>query len=362
MTQPQYSQTARAALREYDLAEFRLMRIGNGENVTYQVQVSQATSEQVVSPESADIATFDPQKYLLRIHRPQGYVRAKMWNQVTTIQTELEWLKQIAGRTPSHVPLPVKSRAGLEVVTVPCNGVDYNCTLMRWVRGRYTTVTPSRATAYSVGVALAWAHQASEQWLGQEATEAVSNRRGFENFDFELHEAFTTLHALRLGRDIVRPLYDQAMLCGWERLMLARAKNQSMPGDLVDRIAAALDRADSHISGLPVSPRTFGLVHADPTPTNFVVYRKSLGLIDFSSCGFGWYLYDLAAAISQIMGDPHKSLLAGYQTIRPLSKADIGDLREFLRIARINIILEYWPDECIYTPLDRIDEMIPVEA
>ncbi len=354
-----YSQIARAALREYELPEHRLTLLGDAENVTYRVQFRHAGDDEAGEPAEADNSAWDPRKLLLRIHRPQGHVRARLWNPPPVVQSELEWLKQITLSTPNIVPLPLRSGSGSEVVTVAVNGVDYVCTLMRWVRGRYTTVTPSRHTGFSAGVATAWAHKASQEWIGHEVSGAMSGCPSFEEFDFEFQSNRTTLLTLKLTQALVRPVYDSAMLCGWKRIMLSRASAHGMPEELSGRISATLDRAEVMLNGKPITHDSFGLVHADLIPDNYVVYRKSLRLIDFSSCGFGWYLHDIGVALSYLMKDAQRPFLLGYQSIRPLSDRDLQELQTFVTIARISIILEYWPDQCIYAPLDPIDEILP---
>ena len=42
----------------------------------------------------------------------------------------------------------------------------------------------------------------------------------------------------------------------------------------------------------------FGLVHADLRLANLLIDGEQLTVIDFDDCGFSWYLYDFAAAIT----------------------------------------------------------------
>ena len=53
---------------------------------------------------------------------------------------------------------------------------------------------------------------------------------------------------------------------------------------------------------------------------------RDLGVIDFDDCGFGWYMYDLAAAVSFIEHDPRVPELIdawarGYRTVLELPAA-----------------------------------------
>ena len=42
----------------------------------------------------------------------------------------------------------------------------------------------------------------------------------------------------------------------------------------------------------------FGLIHADMRLGNLLVDGERVTLLDFDDCGFGWFLYDLAASLS----------------------------------------------------------------
>ena len=44
--------------------------------------------------------------------------------------------------------------------------------------------------------------------------------------------------------------------------------------------------------------RPIRLIHADLRLANLLVERDRLGIIDFDDCGFGWFGYDFAAAVS----------------------------------------------------------------
>lgn len=74
-------------------------------------------------------------------------------------------------------------------------------------------------------------------------------------------------------------------------------------------------------------PETFGLIHADLRLANLMTDGESLTAIDFDDCGFGWWVYDLAAALSFIETDPRlPDLIArwcdGYARVAPLRAED----------------------------------------
>jgi Ser/Thr protein kinase RdoA (MazF antagonist) len=84
----------------------------------------------------------------------------------------------------------------------------------------------------------------------------------------------------------------------------------------------------------------FGLVHADLRLANLVADGDDIQVIDFDDCGFSWYLYDLACALTFNEAHPDvDELIAGwvegYRTIEPLSPADETEIATFLMLRRL---------------------------
>lgn len=84
----------------------------------------------------------------------------------------------------------------------------------------------------------------------------------------------------------------------------------------------------------------FGLVHADLRLANLVADGDDIQVIDFDDCGFSWYLYDLACALTfnEARSDVDAliaSWVEGYRTIEPLSAADETEIPTFLMLRRL---------------------------
>lgn len=87
----------------------------------------------------------------------------------------------------------------------------------------------------------------------------------------------------------------------------------------------------------------FNLIHADMRLANLLVDDTGTRLIDFDDCGFGWLMYDFAAAISFIEDDPRipdckAAWLRGYQTVRALDAADIAEMDTLIMLRRMALL------------------------
>ena len=81
-------------------------------------------------------------------------------------------------------------------------------------------------------------------------------------------------------------------------------------------------------------PERFGLIHADMRLANLIVGKGRIWLIDFDDCGFGWFLYDFATALSFIEDHPQvpklkEAWIEGYTDFLPLSRGEIGEMDSF---------------------------------
>ena len=90
-------------------------------------------------------------------------------------------------------------------------------------------------------------------------------------------------------------------------------------------------------------PERYDLIHADMRLANLLVDQKRTNLIDFDDCGWGWFMYDFAAAISFMEDDPRvphlkSSWLSGYRSVRPLSEADEAEIPTFVMLRRMALL------------------------
>ena len=92
-------------------------------------------------------------------------------------------------------------------------------------------------------------------------------------------------------------------------------------------------------------PDVFGLVHADLRLANLLVDGTYLRIIDFDDCGFSWFVYDFATAVSFIEHEPIVPDLlhawcTGYRKAAALSAAAAAEIPTFVILRRI--LLTAW--------------------
>jgi len=84
----------------------------------------------------------------------------------------------------------------------------------------------------------------------------------------------------------------------------------------------------------------FGLIHADLRLANLLIDGARLKLLDFDDCGFSWFMYDFASAISFYEHLPNvpalrDAWLKGYSTIAPVTADDHAILPTLVMARRI---------------------------
>ena len=80
---------------------------------------------------------------------------------------------------------------------------------------------------------------------------------------------------------------------------------------------------------------SYGLIHADLVPENFLVEDDDIRVIDFDDAGYGWHLFDVATSLYFLKPQPYfevakSALVEGYRRQRELSDRALSRLPLFL--------------------------------
>jgi Ser/Thr protein kinase RdoA (MazF antagonist) len=283
-----YDPFARAALAPFGFSPgARLTLLSLSENATYLID---------------DPA--DGRRAVLRVHRT-GY------HQPGAVASELAWLQALRRDEGLGTAAVYRAVDGREVVDIQIGQVTRQTVLFEWLPG---TAPPDDQLAEKfelLGGISARMHRHSRSWARPASFVRFS-------WDFDCCVGATP----RWGR-----WQDGIGVGGQEREVLGRAA--ALIADRLHRFGAGPDR--------------FGLIHADMRLANLLVSGPDIQVIDFDDCGFGWFGFDLGAALSFIEHDPRVPELCdawvrGYRTVLPLPAADEAEVPTFVLLRRLQLV------------------------
>ena len=252
---------------------------------------------------------------VIRVHRP-GY------HSLAEIESELAWLGALHEQDVLTTSKPLATRDGRLVTSFEHDGERRYVVAFEFMPGSEPDERGDlRADFEQLGAITARLHTQARVW---------SRPEGFlrKTWDFE-----TTLGS--------RPHWGD-----WRVALGLDDAGRELLGRCVDRLRAELDDFGQ-------GPERFGLVHADLRLANLLVEGSQLCVIDFDDCGFSWYLYDFAAAISFIETSPQIPALQaawvkGYRGVANLSEEDEAALPMFIMLRRL--LLTAWIASHAETP------------
>jgi Ser/Thr protein kinase RdoA (MazF antagonist) len=246
-------------------------------------------------------------KLALRVQRV-GY------HTLAEIASELAWIDALLAEKVVVTPRPVADREGRRLHSISLNGAVRHVVAFEFLSGTEPDPSDDLITWFGrLGTISARLHLHSRRW---------TTPSGFQRktWDFDA----------MLG---ARPLWGD-----WRAGLGLRDDGRR----LLRRVADALkQRLDSYGN----TNDRFGLVHADLRLANLLVDGARLGVIDFDDCGFSWFFYDFAAAVSFMEHEPvvaelQASWLDGYRAIAPVSHEDELMLPIFVMLRRM--LLTAW--------------------
>ncbi|MEH2433173.1 MAG: phosphotransferase [Nostoc sp.] len=258
------------ALAQYNVNAAQLVFLGHSENVTFRVDTRN-------NQNFATSGEYDEQAlFLFRIHYPIAELGDRIWQQDAVIESELMWLNALYQDTDLVVPYPVQNLSGSFITSVRIDDISetLNCILLKWVDGSPLDTEPTPMQARRVGELMAQLHQHTSFW--------------------QLPSGFT------------RPKYD------WEQLHASLMKLRSLIDDGTISVTnfavleSVVQRISNVMTALEKTPTNWGLIYADLNEKNYIFYTGKAQPIDFSCCGFGYYLYDIAHTLLHLFPENRK--------------------------------------------------------
>ena len=278
---------ANASLALWDLPpDAQARRINVSENVTYLVEAF-------------------GEKAVLRLHRPA-------YHSCRAIECELAWANALREAGAVRTPRARVGRDGVAVQIARAPGLSRFAVLFDFVDGNAPDESQDLTGRFSqLGAIAARMHRHSQAW---------SRPASFERLRWDADAVFgpdATWGDWRDAPNVTRPVSSilepvQALVC--------------------QRLAA-----------FGQEPDRFGLIHADMRLANLLMDPSGTVVIDFDDCGFGWFLYDFAAAISFIEDHPQvpalrEAWIGGYRLVQPLSDVQVAEIDTFVMLRRMALL------------------------
>ncbi|MCP3971724.1 MAG: phosphotransferase [Rhodobacteraceae bacterium] len=281
---------ANASLRLWDLPPGAATRLINvSENATYLVE------------------TPGGFRAVLRVHRENYHSRR-------AIECELAWIDALDRSGAVPAPGHFAGRDGQAIQTAGIEGLaePRHMVLFCFVEGQAPNETGDLAPGFEeLGGIAARTHLHSIGWARPEP---------FERLVWDMDQIFGPAPTWGNWRDA--PQVDAPV-----RAVLERVEQT----------------VRTRLEAFGRGPGRYGLIHADMRLANLLTDARGTRLIDFDDSGFGWFLYDFAAAISFIEDDPRipdlkAAWLRGYRRVRPLPEADASEIDTFVMLRRMALL------------------------
>lgn len=279
-----------------DNADISLLNVS--ENATFRVQHNAAD-----------------QCMVIRVHR-HGY------HTVREIQSELEWIISLRDGGLVETPAPIETVTGSLLASIG-DGEHERCAVaFEFMAGAEPSITSDLAGWFKkLGGITATLHEHSRQW---------QRPPGFTRKTWNVETM--------LGVD--------GFWGDWRNAAGLTQEGRATIGEAVELIEARLNRFGQ-------GSDRYGLIHADLRLANLLVEKGRLGIIDFDDCGYCWFAYDFAAAISFHELDPsiptlQKAWVEGYREVADFSAEDEAEIPTLVLLRRI--LLTAWLSTHSETP------------
>ena len=244
---------------------------------------------------------------VLRVHR-LGY------HEAPEIRSEIAWIEALRREGVVETPAPLAGVDGdlVQVLRDPGGGPDRYAVAFAFVPGSEPSADADLPGWFgTLGAVTARLHGHAQRWTPP---------RSFRRKTWDWDAMFGP-----------QPLWGD-----WRAGVGLDAGSTALLGRAIELIGRRMERFGR-------APARFGLIHADLRLANLLVEGDHLRVIDFDDCGFGWRLYDFAAAVSFFEHEPivdalRERWVAGYRTVAPLPAEDAAELPVFVAMRRFLLV------------------------
>ncbi|MNH77971.1 hypothetical protein D3C87_471600 [compost metagenome] len=210
--------------------------------------------------------------YLLKIH---NHAQTR-----DNIESELKWLKAIKEDTDLVVSEPCLNNIGHSVTEIMRGDTSFLVTIQKWVEGELLDREPTAEEVYALGRLMSTLHKHSRNWRRPE---------GFSRVSYDLEQLDASVQAMEIL--VTQGIIDEEIYVIYQETVKMMKKE---------------------IAAFPKSEENFGLIHSDLHESNYIVHQGSIRPIDFSACGFGYYLLDLAETCQHLSRENRRILVHAY--------------------------------------------------
>lgn len=303
--QQYYLDCARAALTPYDLGAITIHFVQHNAGIVFRLEDGKGEA-----------------RFLLKIHESAGNGAVDTPEQLTA---QMAWLQALSEDGRVIVQAPIANRQGNFVTQVQLAGLDRlsSVCVQRWITAQHVSNWDAEH-AHAVGLLLATLHSISEEW-------ADSGNEQFGSYE---------------DKYLVEAIDGLAVTVDLE---LINAEQYSLIRQAGERISAMLAQWER-------SKATFGLVHGDLHQGNVLFEGMKALALDYGAFR-SFFLYDLGVSLYHATFDEvaiRHALVAGYDSVRPLTRTDHDSLEAFMILAALfNLTFQATLPEHRLSPINR---------
>jgi Ser/Thr protein kinase RdoA (MazF antagonist) len=244
-------------------------------------------------------------KWALRVHREHYHSKQ-------AIGSELAWLQALRRDGAVTTPVPLQGRNGelIQILALP-GLASRHVVLFDWEAGVEPDESELLGPFQVLGAATAGMHLHSRGW---------SRPKNFERLTWDFEGAFGKAAHWGSWRD-----------------------GMGLDASKVKLFQRAVDLIEKRLAIVGKGHERFGLIHCDMRLANLLIDGDETKVIDFDDCGFSWYLYDCATALSFIEHRPDvpaliEAWVKGYRSVAPLSPEDEHEIPTFVLFRRLLLV------------------------